>query len=243
MKMNEEQKSARKGLGLVGLFAALLVVSMAGVAQAQPAAQTWNLTDESHPAPQADDETTHTNGDEYMNKSGFYGTQKNPLFVDGETMWWYATNTALCDVPFGEDDWTVYVTLDSTGITWGDLYATVCSVQSDGTIRKELASGSVFDSAAAGVRSRTITCGDNTTTNQTIPGGDVLAVKLWYDKKSGVIYPWPSLRYNSATYNSRLVSPSTDPGYPVPELPTIVLMSVGLLALLGYVGWRRKKKE
>jgi len=41
---------------------------------------------------------------------------------------------------------------------------------------------------------------------------------------------------------SWIFSPSTDPGYPVPELPTIILFSIGLLALAGYVVVRRKNK-
>ena len=36
-------------------------------------------------------------------------------------------------------------------------------------------------------------------------------------------------------------SPSTDPGYPVPELSTLALFSVGLVALVGYVVYRRRK--
>jgi hypothetical protein len=39
---------------------------------------------------------------------------------------------------------------------------------------------------------------------------------------------------------STLTSPSTDPGYPVPEMSTMVLFSVGLLALVGYVVYRRR---
>ncbi|RZB31403.1 MAG: hypothetical protein AEth_00733 [Candidatus Argoarchaeum ethanivorans] len=32
------------------------------------------------------------------------------------------------------------------------------------------------------------------------------------------------------------------PCAPVPELPTVVLFSVGLGALAGYVGWRKRKE-
>jgi len=41
---------------------------------------------------------------------------------------------------------------------------------------------------------------------------------------------------------SWISSPSRDPGYPVPELPTIVLMSTGLLALTGFVVYSRRKR-
>jgi hypothetical protein len=40
---------------------------------------------------------------------------------------------------------------------------------------------------------------------------------------------------------TKLASPSTDPGYPVPELSSLILFSVGLLALAGYVVYRRRK--
>lgn len=39
---------------------------------------------------------------------------------------------------------------------------------------------------------------------------------------------------------TKLSSPSTDPGYPIPELSTLVLSSVGLLALVGYVVYRKR---
>jgi hypothetical protein len=42
---------------------------------------------------------------------------------------------------------------------------------------------------------------------------------------------------------SWLSFPSTDPGYPVPELSTIILMSTGLLALAGYVGLTRIRNK
>ena len=39
---------------------------------------------------------------------------------------------------------------------------------------------------------------------------------------------------------TKLSSPPTDPGYPIPELNTFVLSSVGLIALAGYVVYRRR---
>ncbi len=40
---------------------------------------------------------------------------------------------------------------------------------------------------------------------------------------------------------TKLRSPSTDPGYPVPELSSLILFSVGLLALAGYVVYKKKR--
>lgn len=45
---------------------------------------------------------------------------------------------------------------------------------------------------------------------------------------------------NSPSYIS---SPDTDPGYPVPELSTIVLMSVGMLMLGGFVVYSRRRNN
>ena len=42
---------------------------------------------------------------------------------------------------------------------------------------------------------------------------------------------------------SWISSPSADPGYPIPELPTIVLMSTGLLALTGFVVKRYSRRK
>jgi len=39
---------------------------------------------------------------------------------------------------------------------------------------------------------------------------------------------------------SYVTSPSTDPGYPIPELATVVLFGAGLLALVGYIAYRKR---
>ena len=40
---------------------------------------------------------------------------------------------------------------------------------------------------------------------------------------------------------SNITSPSSSPDYPVPELSTFLLFGVGLLALVGYVGYRKRR--
>ena len=49
-----------------------------------------------------------------------------------------------------------------------------------------------------------------------------------------------SLTVNCGDGKSKLKTPSSDPGFPVPEMSTLVLFSVGLLALVGYVAYRRR---
>ncbi len=45
---------------------------------------------------------------------------------------------------------------------------------------------------------------------------------------------------NSRSY---IASPASDPGYPVPELPTIVLTSMGVLLLAGFAVYRRRRRN
>ncbi|MFC2071783.1 hypothetical protein ACFLUU_03575 [Chloroflexota bacterium] len=40
---------------------------------------------------------------------------------------------------------------------------------------------------------------------------------------------------------SYVISPTSDPGYPVPELPTLVLGGIGLVVLSAYIWFRRRK--
>jgi len=41
---------------------------------------------------------------------------------------------------------------------------------------------------------------------------------------------------------SNFTSPGSDPGYPIPELPTIVLLATGLVCVAGYFGFKRRKQ-
>jgi hypothetical protein len=65
----------------------------------------------------------------------------------------------------------------------------------------------------------------------TVPEGKYLALNVTAEE-SGTI--------TTDGGSSFIVWPHDDPAYPVPELSTIFLTSVGLLALAGYVGWRRR---
>jgi hypothetical protein len=65
----------------------------------------------------------------------------------------------------------------------------------------------------------------------TVWQGDYLAVKI---ENMG-----PVSRVLCTDGSSTLSSPSTDPGYPLPELPTVILLGGGLAGLVGYYGLRR----
>ena len=72
----------------------------------------------------------------------------------------------------------------------------------------------------------------------TVPKGGRFAIEvLW----SGTALGNLEIHCNPPEGISSVTSPPTDPGYPVPELSTIVLFSMGLLLLGGYVWLRRRR--
>ncbi|PKK81674.1 MAG: hypothetical protein CVT47_01230 [Thermoplasmata archaeon HGW-Thermoplasmata-2] len=77
-----------------------------------------------------------------------------------------------------------------------------------------------------------------TTTDHIIPNGDYLAIKIVNNEGSG-----QTIFTTLASGQSRawIKSPSTDPGYPVPELSTLILMSSGLVAGTAILIYGNKK--
>ncbi|MHC1567286.1 MAG: hypothetical protein ACXQTD_06150 [Candidatus Syntropharchaeia archaeon] len=69
----------------------------------------------------------------------------------------------------------------------------------------------------------------------TIPQGDYLALKITNNDGSGhVIY---------TDGNPSVRSPSSDPGYPLSELPTLTLTGMGLIGLVGLLGMRMRRNN
>ena len=66
------------------------------------------------------------------------------------------------------------------------------------------------------------------------------------DEYFGLYIKWVAsvsgdLTVNCGSGDSTLKTPSSDPGFPVPEMSSLVLFSVGLLALVGYVAYRKRE--
>ena len=66
--------------------------------------------------------------------------------------------------------------------------------------------------------------------------GDYLVIFIYWDPDSGTT----GLTVN-CNGTSTFTSPSSDPGFPVPEMSSLALFSVGLIALAGYVVYRRRQ--
>ena len=169
--------------------------------------QTWYLTDNNFSGTPANDGLTHI-VDKVMSKTAPEGLDKSILICQGniKSSWWYAENAAQTNLSFGENDWTVHVHYGS-GDGGSTLGIYICKV--NGASYTVLANGSTILGISAG--STSITCSDNSETDQNFNADDRLAVRFiyWYPP------PGRSLYYNSTSYDSKVTSPSSDPDYPL----------------------------
>lgn len=215
------------------LAVALITIALSPATSANSQAQTWYFTNEYYFGPQADDGTWHSDrimltvppGENIKLKA--IGSIENAAV----TAWWYAEDPAVCDVAFNEGLWTVDLWYRNT-FQSGMLDVDICGVKPDGTIETILASGSTLIEENSTVQYIQIVCLDNPNEAQTILEGDRLAVRFTYGGMCGA--DGMLIFYNAEDCPSSLTSPDTDPGYPNPELPTVILLSVGLVCFAGF---------
>lgn len=236
-------------MGVLVLAILVLVMVSVQVVGAETA-QTWYFTPTDIPTgwPIADDGTAIETGDkhlrdEIMNKTepptGTYKYVAIYKDADGNhTAWWYAENAAQCDLGFGEHNWVIHIYHEKIDDEEAGkvLYADVYKVASDGTVT-HLAGGNVI-TATGDPTERDIVCYDNGSTYQDFVTGERLGIRI-----SGNFTTTDKLTvYYYYGNPSNLTSPATDPGYPVPELSTLILFSTGLFTLAGYVLLTRRRK-
>jgi hypothetical protein len=228
-------------IAVISILALALVFLMGSTASAQ-GSQSWYLT-KNRAGIQADDGTRHS-CDNIMRKLKPPPRQPGMELI-GEigptalTAWWYSKNAAECNVTFsGENDWQVELYYINT-IGSGSLQAHVWSVDESGYMERLLAEGEAPVHRCDGYTALTMECSDCESTDQTVLKDHRLALRVSYDPDQcadGVL-----LFYGSKYAPARLLSPETDPGFPLPELPAIVLLAGGLVCLGGYVVLKRRK--
>jgi len=198
-------------------------------------AQSWRLLNADYEGTKAIDGTNHL-VDVYMNKTGNTTISPYSKYLNyTETMWWYAEYAVQCNLTFpAGGDWIVRVDHEKkSGWTW---YADLYKVASNG-IATSFASGTApASNTESGVT--TITCHQDAMQTFNIANGDRLAIRIKHNCSTEEVTTY----FYKDTHLSNLTSPSTDPGYPVPELSTLILFSTGLLALAGYVLLTRRRK-
>jgi hypothetical protein len=229
-------------IALALILALAVTPLMVSVARAD-GSQSWYLS-KTEAEIKANDGTWHS-CDNIMRKeeptSPFPGMQLIGEIGDiSRTAWWYSENAAEYDVTFsGENSWYVELYYLNT-FGSGELHAQVWSVDASGNLERLLAEGIANIVWCDGYTNVTIECGDHEATEQTVLEDYRLALRLSYEPDQwvdGVL-----LFYGSENAPAHLQSPETDPGYPVPELSTIVLMGIGIAGLGGYIALKRYGK-
>ena len=145
--------------------------------------------------------------------------------VDGNSEIWRADEPARVDVEFSAGIWTGNITLNETFANGNNFTVEVGS--SNGTAPNFTSAGSQnFTSDESNT-----TFSLNVSANSfSVTKDNYLALRITNPSDGS-----DELVIKTGGNNSYLTSPETDPCYPVPELSTFILFSVGLLALAGYI--------
>jgi hypothetical protein len=167
-------------------------------------------------------------GSYIMYKENMSKPEGNVTVADGGSKIWKANENATADVGFPAGTWDGKITLE-TAFAAGDTF----------TVKVGSYNSSSSNFTAYGTQ---MISGDGSTTSYslsisasafTVNASDYLALQI---NPSG-----SALVVKTGGSNSYAISPETDPGYPVPELPTLILFSSGLIILACYVVLKRRR--
>ena len=219
---------------LIGILVlGMLVLASVQVVGAETA-QSWHLLDNTYTGTAAVDGTTH-HKNLFMNKTGNASGEYTRVSTT-KTVWWYAECPAQVNVSFGTGvNWKVYLYHEAASDE--KIKADIYSVNQTGGIDQLATSGWV-----------TATSGNTEITVNGLSGKEQL---IFQDSRLGLRISWSGteasfdIYYYNETNNkfSNLTSPPSDPGYPVPELSTLILFSTGLIALAGYVLLTKRRRK
>lgn len=205
-------------------------------------AQTWYLTSELNATgtPIANDGLTHKM-DNLMHKGSRTGSGTYFDLNYTKVAWFYADTGAECDLGFGENSWEAHIRTEKIdGDEVGhNLTVEICKLNgSTGNVTVLASHTQQLNETVETKHLWYIPCENNATTTQDFSTDDWLAVRLFWDCDADPL----RIHYKAeAGSDSYIESPSSDPGYPIPELPTIILFGLGLLVIMGYAGWWRRR--
>lgn len=177
------------------------------------------------------DQSWYLHNDDVMYKGVTNKTEGSVSIGASASNIWIADEAATADVTFSGSAWTGQVVFTSAPTGGGSPH----------TFTMEIGYSTDGSDFTAGGPDATLT-GDGTATvfpyttdaaSFTVTNGKYLALRLTNNSGS-------SYSVTTGLTWSYTDSPSSDPGYPVPELPTIILLSLGL-AGLGIYYWLRKR--
>ncbi len=223
------------GILVLGMF----VLAMVQVVGATPDQQTWYFTDEDASAP--------TWSGAIYNKIMTKGVEGGDTVITlekGERVWFYADELAACDVTFPDGTWNTAYWMKALNSTDSGKRITtrLQGINSEGAkLSGSYGYAQKYYDTSNPSHFEEVTESLKPSESFTIPEGGRFAIEvLWAGGAAGNL----EIHCNpSGKHASKATSPSSDPGYPVPELSTLILFSVGLLVLAGYVGLRRRNNK
>ncbi|MFC1944837.1 hypothetical protein ACFLX5_05055 [Chloroflexota bacterium] len=215
-----------KKMSAVWLAIVLCVLFIPGTAVADPGSQVWYLDQDNHSIPKT----------KIMTKSSFDDIPGNYVtIVHGESMIWLADEAAMANVTFPGGGWP--------GGVWIAHFLTDIS-----------GSGLTFQDIGISVGLYDSTFHDWSFEECTMWTwhGNVLHIELQRDPVTIKKGDYLALRIENKCVNagvkiytdgrSFLRSPCNDPGYPLPELSTLILIGSGLLGLGIYATLKRRNR-
>jgi hypothetical protein len=201
-------------VSVVAIIASLILVTTV-VASGDSGSQRWNL-----------DSVGHSLSGKVMEKTG---TQSDNVSISaGGNQVWLSKNDAGANVTFSGGSWVIYLKTMTN-----DNWEAHCTAVVGGWNTN---SGWYAFSTTTGTA---IWLGDGIlkveiqNNSETIPKDDYLALKVMNSDSTP--------HYVITDGYSYLISPTTDPGYPLPEISAGILLALGLGGLGGYVVIRRKR--
>jgi hypothetical protein len=145
---------------------------------------------------------------------------------------WIADQAATVDVSFPAAAWTGQVVFTSAPSDTHTFTIDIGSADADGSDFQEGGPTATL----TGDGSATVFTFTTDATSLNVPGTKYLALRITNNSGSGYTV-------TTGVAWSYISSPSSDPGYPVPELSSIILLGSGLIILVGYFVWHRRKRS
>ena len=225
---------------LIGIWVlGVVVLAMVQVVGANPDSQTWYFTNTEASVPIYAGSPT-VDYQRVMTK-GVKGGDTVITLAPGERVWFYADQLTQCNVgfPAGVWDTVCWVKALDSGDLGKRVYIRLQGIDSEGNKisgSHGYAEGWSTIKTLGGLEEISKALNPE---SFTIPEGGRFAVEVLWSGEVGEL----EIHFNpSGDPVSKTTSPSSDPGYPVPELPTVILFSTGLIALTGYILLTKRRK-
>ena len=201
----------------------LILVLTTAIAMAAAGTQYWNLDSETTAAGYQMERTTG---------AGDNGQSGSVLISKGGNAIWLADEAAAADVTFSGGNWTGIL---ETNKNWAGKM-TMYIGEWNGASFVPFSQAQVWSYGWTWYGVSGVIKVEGQLDSETVDKGNYLALQICNT----------STTENYTIYtngNSQLSSPEADPGYPLPEIAGGVLLGLGLLGLVGYVGLKRRAKS